>query len=289
MLWQDSIMLKALLCGIACAAALGLSPVVGDSHALTVALDVDPTGNSPRSVQQINGCRSIAVGESIEVDLVLPAPGVPAQAGLSAYQFTLFYDPELVWVTADSADMLMNQAPGSQIIPLSDPKPDRNGIYVSWAVDFGPTEVEPAGASEKGPGVLSRLTITAQKAGSTELQVSDVQLIDSASNPLAVAKVQPATLWVGQPCPGESDGEIPQATPTPHGPGPTTAAGATPPPNPPGSVDPSSPAGDSLPQVGGAPGVHSDEGGLLFLGLIGLLSGSILAAAALYPKIWLGE
>ncbi|MCH7483543.1 MAG: hypothetical protein IIA90_00155 [Chloroflexi bacterium] len=256
---------------------------------MQLVIDLDASGNGPRSVQEINGCRSIAVGESIEVDLVLPAPGVPAHAGLSAYQFAFFYDPELVWVTADSADMLMDQAPGSQIIPLSDPKPDRNGIYISWAVDFGPTEVEPAGASEKGPGVLSRLTITAQKTGSTELQVSDIQLIDSTSNPLAVAKVQPATLWVGQPCPGESDGEAPQATPTPHGSGPTTAAGATPPPNLSNSVDPSSSAGESLPQVGGAPGVHKDESGLLFLGLIGLLSGSILVAAALYPKIWFSE
>ncbi len=279
-------MLKALLWGVACAAALGLSPVVGDSQPLIVALDVDPAGNSPRTVQQIDGCRSIAVGESIEVDLVLPAPGVPAQAGLSAYQFALFYDPELVWVTAESADMLMNQAPGSQIIPLSDPKPDRNGIYVSWAVDFGPTEVEPAGASERGSGVLSRLTITAQKVGSTELQVSDIQLIDSSSNPLAVAKVQPATLWIGQPWPGESDGETPSATPMP---GPTTVAGATPSPDPPNSVDPSSPIGESLPQVGGAPGVRRDEGGLLLLGLVGLLSGSILMAAALYPKIWFAE
>jgi len=185
---------------------------VGASSFLIVGVDTDVAENSPRSVFDIDDCASIKVGDSIDVDIVTPEPGIPSDKGLSGYQFRLFYDPEIVWVTADDQDQLLDQAAGSALIPLADPKPDKNGIYLSAAVDFGPTGIEPDGASEAGPGVLGRLTLEGRAKGLTPLVMTAVVLKDDASKDIEVDSVQSGRLYVGEPCPGF---DPPEATTTP--------------------------------------------------------------------------
>ena len=245
----------------------------GASSFLIVGVDTDVAENSPRSVFDIDDCASIEVGESIDVDVVTPEPGIPSERGLSGYQFRLFYDPEIVWVTADDQDQLLDQAAGSALIPLADPKPDKNGIYLSAAVDFGPTGIEPSGASETGPGVLGRLTLEARGPGLTPLVVTAVVLKDDDSDDIEVDSVQSGRLYVGEPCPGF---EPPKATTTPSAtPAPAPAAtdggaddGSTAPPSEPAALQ----------EAGGGP-LPNDDGRawrlVMFGGVLAAIGGVI--------------
>jgi len=199
-------------------AALGVlwltaaTPGAGQSASVeVVAIDADPSGNGPRSVGTIENCLSAAAGESVVIDIVVPDPGVPADRGMAAYQFSIMYDPAVVWIGADDSDMLLAQAAGSNVIPIADPKPDRNGVYQSWGVDFGPSGIEPIGSSEKGPGVIARITLLPQSEGISTLTLSNVLVIDDASERISLGSILSATIHVGEPCAGQS----PKTTPSP--------------------------------------------------------------------------
>ena len=208
--------LGAVLAGIAFVSAAGaavlstLGPTAASSGAspsaaiALLAIDGDPTGNSARSVGTIERCVSANVGEPAQIDIVVPAPGVPAARGMGAYQFSILYDPAVIWIGTDDSAMLLAQAAGSNVIPIADPRPDRNGVYESWGVDFGPSGIEPAGSSETGPGVIARITLLLQSEGVSTLTLSDVLVIDDASERISLESVQSATINVGQSCLSES-------------------------------------------------------------------------------------
>ncbi len=248
-----------------------------DEPAVTIAIDMRPNGNGPRSAGSVDSCVSAEAGQPVTVDIVLPDPGVPADRGMSAYQFSMIYDPGVVWIQADDSNQLLAQAHGSSVIPLSDPKPDTNGVYVSWAVDFGPAGIEPEGSSETGPGVIARLTLLPRSAGQTSLSLQEVLLLDDKSNPISVASVSDASLYVGAPCPGDSS---PTPAPTPAV---TPAPGAaSPDPSSPSSRATSGPVIAALARTGGPPG----DGGsarpawLLVAGLVAMLAGALMVVAS---------
>lgn len=238
--------------------------------AMTVTISVQPKGNGPRSVGDVDSCVSVEAGQPVTVDIALPASGVPVNRGISAYQFSMIYDPGVVWVQADDRNQLLAQAHGSNIIHLSDPKPDANGIYVSWSVDFGPAGIEPEGSSETGPGVIARLTLLPRSAGKTSLSLLEVLLLDDKLNPINVESVSGASLYVGAPCPGDS----------PPAPAPAVTSASTPvPPDPPpsnGTTD--GPVIAALARTGGPPG----DGGPAWLpvaGAVAMLAGAVMVAA----------
>jgi hypothetical protein len=169
-----------------------------------LALDTDTSGNEPRIVASIEECVSATVGEPVDIDIVVPSPGIPADRGVAAYQFSILYDPALVWITADDNEMLLAQAAGSNVIAIADPKPDNNGVYQSWGVDFGTSGIEPAGSSETGPGVIARITLLPQSDGVSALILSNVLIIDDDSERITLESVQSATIHVSEPCPEPS-------------------------------------------------------------------------------------
>jgi len=194
-----------------------------------VAVDASTGGNGPRAVGSIEECVSAVVGQAVEVDIVVPAPGVPVNRGVAAYQFDLLYDPDVVWVQADDGDMLLDQAPGSNVIAIADPKPDSNGRYVSWGVDFGPSGIEPAGSSEVGGGVLARLTLSPRSTGASALTLSGVLIIDDEGQRIDLGAVEPGAIHVGGPCPGDGNesGPDPQASQPAPPADPATSPAAT--------------------------------------------------------------
>ncbi|MBI2912994.1 MAG: hypothetical protein HYY03_03645 [Chloroflexi bacterium] len=210
--------LGALLALTAAAAALtmtALGPAVAGSASIgAVAVDADPSGNGPRSVAGIQECVSAAVGQPVEIDVVIPTPGVPAERGIAAYQFTLYYNPDILWVEADDNKLLLAQAAGSNLVSISDPKPDKNGVYISWGVDFGPSGIEPGGSSETGSGAISRITLTPRKNGHSTLALQDVIILDDDSEPIAVDAVLGANVYVGAACPGQTAAPTPTLTPS---------------------------------------------------------------------------
>lgn len=237
------------------------------SEIVTLGLDMETAGNGPRSAGQIDQCGSIAVGQPATVDVVVPEPGIPAGRGISAYQFTLFYDSTVVSVTGDNPVMLLHQALGSALIPLSDPKPDTDGVYTSGVVDFGPKGVEPVGASEVGPGVLARLTLTPRAAGVSPLVIKDVIIKDDSGDDIEIISVLAAYLYTGEPCSGQA-AVTPTATPAR-----TPAGTRTPPPAARGGAAAPSPAG--LAQTGGRAGEDGAHGVMLVLaGATGIAAGA---------------
>lgn len=257
------------LCALAVAvlAALVAATASGASSEIeTMGLDMEVSGNGPRSAGDIDQCASVAVGQTATVDVALPEPGVPEGRGASAYQFTLFYDPAVVSVTGDDHSMLLDQATGSVLIPLAQSLPDRDGIYTTGVVDFGPRGIEPAGASEIGPGVLARLTLTTHVSGVSPLVIKDVIIKSDDGKDIEVMSVLSAHLYAGQPCPGQLT-----ATPSPV---PTSRVGSQPAETrPPTAAEPRSSPGELI-RSGGAPASPSAPSThLLLLGLAGVLAG----------------
>ncbi len=251
------IVLGAALLGIFGPTAVRSAASPSASIAL-LAIDADPTGNSPRYVGTIEQCVSANVGQPAQIDIVIPGTGVPAERGIGAYQFSILYDPGSIWIAEDDGSMLLAQAAGSNVISIADPRPDRNGVYVSWGVDFGPSGIEPAGASETGPGVIARITLLPQSEGVSTLTLRDVLVIDDASNRITLGSIQPATIKVGQSCSNESV--------TPPTRTPSLGAGTT-------ALPPSTPAAETFPRTGGGPAPDSSNSLFIVAGLLAVLGG----------------
>lgn len=277
--------MAAAIVAVAMAIALALLPVdhgaagASSQGIAVIALDADPSGNGPRMVGTVESCVSAAVGQPVNIDVAIPSPGIPANRGMAAYQFSILYDPTVVWIDADNSDMLLAQAAGSNVIPIAEPKPDRNGVYQSWGIDFGPSGIEPAGSSETGPGVIARITLLPQSNGLSPLTLSGVLIIDDASERISLESVLSGAIHVGEPCPDQSPSLAPSPTPTAT-PTPSTAS--------PFATTPSS-AADTPTPVQGATAVaaFADTGGppppdrvglpwFIAIGLGAVLGGALL-------------
>jgi hypothetical protein len=160
-------------------------------------------------------------------------------------------------VTGADPEMLLAQAEGSAVIKLMDPLPDKNGVFILWAIDFGPAGIEPAGSSETGKGVLARLTFEAREAGAAAIAIENILVRSDEPAAIQVTTiVSTGEIRIGEACPGEQ--AAPQATPT-GGQAPAaqpTPAPATP--APPAAADPRGAQGQTTPRPapagGGGPG-----------------------------------
>lgn len=233
-----------------------------------MAVDADSSGNTARNVENVDECVSATAGRRIDIDIVIPIPGVPADRGIAGYELQLFYDPLVLSITAEDANILLAQAAGSTVIPFSDSTANNDGDYVALAVDFG-SGIEPDGASETGPGVLVRFAVSPLRDGSSPLVLRDPKIYGDDGDQLAVESVRSAGVYVGQPCPS--------ATPSP-GASPTLGASASPtsrPGPPPGRT--AAPAGVGFGPAGGPP-VRGDAEPWLLLASASamMISGALL-------------
>lgn len=182
------------------ALALGVVSETFSQGTVTVAIDVDVTGNDARTVATIDNCERIDSGSELDIDVVLPSPGIPADVGIKGWQFDLLYDPAIVNVTAENKDLLLVQAPSSSLFAVTNP-PDSDGDYMSAAFDNGaPFQIEPEGVQEVGPGVITRITLSAVAKGSTDLTLADVILVGTDNSPIALGQVVGAAVSVDEPC-----------------------------------------------------------------------------------------
>ncbi len=216
------------------AALLPFASRVSADEPVVVAIDADTTGNSARVAGAVDDCVSTSVGERFDVDVALPAPGIPAAKGISGYQFQFYYDLRVVSVQNANDDMLLTQAPGSNLIPFSDVTPNTTGEYLRVAADFGRSGIEPQGTSETGPGVIARLTLRAEATGESPLGLRDVRLVADGSTIYGNLEVRTGTVHVGSSCPAASVSPSPELsatiqttqTPAPGAPGTATPAAA---------------------------------------------------------------
>jgi hypothetical protein len=237
-----------------------------------VAVDADATDNGPRTVGTVESCVTAEVGQPVTVDILLPAPGIPAERGISGYEFTLYYDSQLLRMEAEDPNQLLVQAGGSRLIPITGPLPDSTGSHFSVGLDFGTRGIEPNGASETGPGVITRITVDPVREGVSALDLQGVIIVDDDSQKIEVPNPVDAMIAVGEACQ--------QATPSPAPPAPASQP-STPAPRPatPSATKSVSPA--ALAETGGPPGA-ADSGAATFVvvGVAALFSGATALAAA---------
>lgn len=227
---------------------------------VTVRIDVDATGNTATSLGIHDDCRSIAPGDTVDIDIT--AKAIPPwedlngngkvdfddRGGLRGFQYQLDYDPNVLNVIAVE-NQLMIAANAVTPIDLSYPLPNSTGEYIVGFADFGDAP------AEHGDGVLSRLTVRAVGSGQTELRIQLVKVLDGANQPLPLKIIQPSAVSVGQPC----------ATPPQDSPEPPGANGGQTEPGGDGGTGPRGGGGEDgetgSGDAGDAPGTGADSPG----------------------------
>jgi hypothetical protein len=247
----------------------------------TVSVDAVTTGNTPRSVASLDNCVSTEPGGELAIDIVVSDPGLGA-AGLSGYEFRLYFDPDVVWVQSEDPHQLLSQAPGSSLFPVSGPFPNYSGEHLSIAVDFGSGDIEPTGSSESSGGVLSRITLLAKSRGESNLRLQRVSLVDDASEKVTPAIAGPSRILVGSTC---ELAATTSATPAPVG-GAETPQAPTESPSPVAIVVPSPGSPGTVPSGGGPPSSSESSWHLTSAGaLITALGTAILSAVEVARRL----
>jgi hypothetical protein len=204
-------------------AALGLSVATAagfQSPALRTGLDLDTSGNTATSVGNVDGCRSVSVGDTFDVDVWVE--DVPAASdssgGVAGWGYNLLFDPKVLEITAvDNKSQMASfggppggtfevidadAANGPQTVELL---PATTG---NLRVDF--LILAPPSGYPSGSGVMSRLTVKAISSGTSDVTLADTTLSSLAAPQIfavggdqyPVASVQNGIVAVGQPCSG---------------------------------------------------------------------------------------
>jgi hypothetical protein len=109
----------------------------------------------------------VAPGEEFLVQVV-----IEDGENLGGFQFDLVYDPSVLEVKDAALGDFLGST-GRSVLPLGPEVDDQDGTTVFGAASFG----EPPGAD--GSGVLATITCVARGAGSSALQLRDVQVLDT--------------------------------------------------------------------------------------------------------------
>lgn len=126
----------------------------------TLAIDVDPTGNSATLLDTRQVCIEVDSGDTFDIDLT-----VENVTDLSAWQVYLGFDNSVVNVVDRDVQMFVASGPAANAFDISGSVPhNEDRPYLVGAANI---EDPPAGVS--GSGVLARLTLTAVGSGVTDL------------------------------------------------------------------------------------------------------------------------
>lgn len=120
------------------------SPVPATSPALALAPSL-----------AVDNCIEVDPGDTFEVSI-----SVRGVIDLLAWDIYYAYDRQIVEVVGRDVRQLLSREPNSNVFDLSDPVPNRNGVYRIGAADTGGDD-----AAEDGSGVLTILTLRAIDEG----------------------------------------------------------------------------------------------------------------------------
>lgn len=217
----------------------------------SLAVDMETSGNGANSLQDIDSCTSVDVSETFPMDIV-----VQDVSNLVNWELYVQYDPSRLEIVSTDVRRFLSTKSGSNVINVSEPLPDRRGLYRLAAADIA----IPA-APEQGEGVLATLLFTAKSAGVTPIGLPHVDFNGDGAYDLG-----PRLIGLnGQPI-GDTDGDdlldgsvdsgrvvvgfscstAPEVTPPPLG---TPVSGGTP-----GAGATGTPGDGSGPQASSTPG-----------------------------------
>jgi hypothetical protein len=165
------------------------------SPAVTLGIDANPAGNTATSLGPIETSRTVACGETFDVDIY-----ITDVTELIVWSVFFNYDSSVVYPSARDVQMFLAAAPGSDVADHSDGDPDFDGKYDLLAAD----DVAP----DSGTGVLARLTLKAVEEGTTTLSMDEPFFFKSPFDQVNIESMSSAEITVsGGVCPGDTDGD----------------------------------------------------------------------------------
>lgn len=189
------------------AAVAGLSASGGQgtteaSPGVTLGVDVNTAGNTATSLGSIDTSRTVACGDTFEVDIY-----INDVTNLWVWTLSLAYNSDVLFVTNREVHMFLESSPGSAVDDISYGDRALGGGYDLGARD----DAEPA-APDSGSGVLVRLTLLARGEGSSSLSLEEDSLFEyrpkGVIGTITVDSKSGAQITVsGGTCPGDTDGD----------------------------------------------------------------------------------
>ncbi len=246
-----------------------------------IAIDADPAGNTATSLGPLNACVRTEPGADVTVDLIADAvPGPPDVNGIIGFEISVDYSAALLKVSAYDYEFLL-AATGTfePFEALGDPAPDTDGRLNISVADLAVNSPGPGDNTEAGPGVLARLTLTAQAAGiATVAPVFDSDhyptILNQQNQVTDVDSIAGVQIAIGRDCPvppNSTPVAQPIPSPVPAAATPTPAPGQTPPPGASGTATPATgapsgaasplPSGTATAPTGGPGGTGEGDGG----------------------------
>ena len=122
--------------------------------------------------------------------------GVPSSRPMSAWQYALNWDVDVLDVRAQQRSFLILAAGGaSPFTGVADTLPDAASPFTAAVSDAGP--------SETGPGVLSRVTVEGNGAGLANLTLTGVVVNDAQNSSIPVDLMNGAKIAVSKDLDGD--------------------------------------------------------------------------------------
>jgi len=127
---------------------------------VTLGVDADPSGNTTTSLGSIEASRTVACGETFEIDLF-----IQDVTDLLAWSVTLKYDASVLRITGQDVQMFQAANGGSDVRDRSLGDPGLAGGWGGGYYDVAAADVAEPAAPDSGSGVLARLTVAAVGTG----------------------------------------------------------------------------------------------------------------------------
>ncbi len=225
-----------------------LPPPADDSLDL-LAIDTNTSGNAATTLGERDTCRSVAIGQTFDVDVVVR--GIPTTPGLIAFDHDFRYDPAVLQYVSNDPYFLIAANNGPSRTGITDytdfggfsidintglPNPGTpNGHIYPTVYDYSYGTITP----ESGDGVLIRYTMKAIAGGTSPLSLHQMlgnelyppTVGGTDFKPYKVPTLRGGEIRVDSACPGVTPTTTPTASPTPTA-GPTPSPSPTPSPTP---------------------------------------------------------
>ena len=202
-------LLIATLATCLLAVALGVwIPAGGDettqaSPGVTIGIDANPTGNTTASLGSIEASRTVACGETFEMDLF-----IQDVTDLLAWAVDLKYDPSVLRINGQDVEMFQAANAGSDVQDRSEGDP---GLASPWGGGYYrlvAADVASPAAPDSGSGVLARLTLAAVGTGASPVSLQTPTLWGGTPlGSISVGSTSDADVTVVGPC-QDADGDL---------------------------------------------------------------------------------
>lgn len=214
-----SAVIRSLLANIAIlSAAVALLGVAAPAAAQSeepidlIAIDADIAGNDATSLGALDGCQSVAPGDTATVDVIVDA--IPDDRPTVGFQIEVTYDPAILEaIDFDNTFLLASKDAYQPIEGLSDALPDNDGNLLIIVADAASDVLQDVSV-ESGEGVLSRVTFRALSAGTSTVGLGfdppDVypSIIDPLNTAIQVDNIGSVQIVVGGECNSGVEAEI---------------------------------------------------------------------------------